>query len=358
VRIETPGLTALFSFVDAGPTTQISNLVIGPYDGELIWPVARGAGMHLQNSSPLFTNVTFDGLEADYGGAVYCTDGSAPTFINCRFERGMARAAGGAVAVTGGSSPSFEECMFNDNSAGASGGTINAALGSSATLTMCTIAGSGAEVGSGLAAWDFSAFTLDRVILADGVGGRGWDGAFDSFPDITCSDIFGNEGGDWVGGLADLLKMNGNISLDPEFCGLGYPDGPYHLRDGSPCSAAANPGCGQMGAYGIGCTDVAGGGGESGLPSVSRLHDNYPNPFNPRTTIMFDLKESGHVELAVFDVAGRLVKRLVGETMAAGQHDAIWEGRDSGGREASAGVYFFRLKTEDIVDTKRMTLIK
>jgi flagellar hook assembly protein FlgD len=64
------------------------------------------------------------------------------------------------------------------------------------------------------------------------------------------------------------------------------------------------------------------------------------------------------VDLAVFDVAGRLVKRLVSESMPAGHHDAVWEGRDSGGRQAAAGVYFFRLKTNDVVDTKRMTLVK
>jgi flagellar hook assembly protein FlgD len=91
---------------------------------------------------------------------------------------------------------------------------------------------------------------------------------------------------------------------------------------------------------------------------VSRLHPSYPNPFNPRTTIKFELNRSGPVDLAVFDVAGRLVKRLVSQPLPAGHHDAVWEGRDSAGRAAAAGVYFFRLKTNDTVDTKRMTLIK
>jgi hypothetical protein len=91
---------------------------------------------------------------------------------------------------------------------------------------------------------------------------------------------------------------------------------------------------------------------------VSRLHPGYPNPFNPRTTIKFDLHKPGPVELAVFDVAGRLVKRLVHETRPAGNHEAVWNGRDSGGRSAAAGVYFFRLKTTDTIQTQRMTLIK
>ena len=114
-----------------------------------------------------------------------------------------------------------------------------------------------------------------------------------------------------------------------------------------------------MGAFAVNCSFTSGiGGGTGSLPTVSRLHPNYPNPFNPRTTIKFDLKQAGPVELAVFDVAGRLIKRLVGETLTAGQHDAVWEGKDTSGRASAAGVYFFRLKTTDTIDTKRMTLIK
>ena len=114
-----------------------------------------------------------------------------------------------------------------------------------------------------------------------------------------------------------------------------------------------------MGAFDVNCSVLSGGGNGGGdLPLVSRLHGNYPNPFNPRTTIKFDLKQSGPVDLAVFDVAGRLVKRLVQQEVPAGIHETIWEGKDTGGREAAAGVYFFRLKTRDMIDTKRMTLIK
>jgi hypothetical protein len=162
-----------------------------------------------------------------------------------------------------------------------------------------------------------------------------------------------------VGALAAYESTGGNISAAPQFCGGHDTDNPYTLNATSPCSAAANPGCGLIGAFEVNCnylSDVP--GGPDGLPAVSRLHLNYPNPFNPRTTIKFDLSRSGSVDLAVFDVAGRLVKRLVSEPMTAGSHDITWEGRDSQDRPAAAGVYFFRLKTADTVDTKRMTLLK
>ena len=123
------------------------------------------------------------------------------------------------------------------------------------------------------------------------------------------TNIFGNEGGDWVGALSQDEGMDGNISASPQFCGPADSDNPYTLNDTSPC-AATNPGCGLMGAFDVNCSIVSSNIPED-LPLVSRLHANYPNPFNPRTTIKFDLKQSGPVDLAVFDVAGRLVKRLV-----------------------------------------------
>jgi len=355
VRILSPGFISVFFCTDVGSETHIENLTVSFYPGEIM-PVTRGAGAILSNASPTFTNVIFEGLEADYGGAVYCSDGSSPIFQDCRFLGNYARAVGGAVACVGVSTPQFEGCLFADNSAETSGGTINAALGAAPVLLQCTVAGSSAAVGSGLATWDTMELGLAGVILVNGLNGRGWDGDATSVPAVICTDIFGNEGGDWVGALSAQEAMDGNISAAPQFCGPADPNNPYTLNDTSPCSADANPGCGRMGTFDVNCSVVS--GIPDDLPLVSRLHPNYPNPFNPRTTIKFDLKRTGPVDLAVFDVAGRLVKRLVNESVPAGIHEAVWEGKDSKGRTAAAGVYFFRLKTDDTVDTKRMTLIK
>ena len=355
VRILSPGFISVFFFTDVGSETLIENLTVSFYPGEIM-PVTRGAGAILSNASPTFTNVIFEGLEADYGGAVYCSDGSSPMFLDCWFESNYARAVGGAVACVGESTPVFERCLFAGNSAEAAGGTINAALGAAPVLVECTLAGNSAAVGSGLATWDTMFWGMDRVILVNGLQGRGWDGDESSTPGIMCTNIFGNEGGDWVGALSQDEGMDGNISAAPQFCGPADPNNPYTLNDTSPCSAEANPGCGLMGAFDVNCSIVS--EIPDDLPLVSRLHANYPNPFNPRTTIKFDLKQSGPVELAVFDVAGRLVMRLVNQDVPAGIHESIWEGTDTSGREAAAGVYFFRLKTRDTIDTKRMTLIK
>jgi len=86
---------------------------------------------------------------------------------------------------------------------------------------------------------------------------------------------------------------------------------------------------------------------------------NYPNPFNPQTTISYELPEPTLVTLRIFDVAGRLVDVLVeGEVKAAGTHMATWTGRDSHDRALPSGTYFYRLEADGVVETRRMTLIR
>ena len=89
-----------------------------------------------------------------------------------------------------------------------------------------------------------------------------------------------------------------------------------------------------------------------------RLYQNAPNPFRPATTIRFDLPRPAPVTLRVFDVAGRTVRTLVGETMASGPHAVRWDGRNDRGGRASAGVYFYRLESGDLRESRRMVLLK
>ena len=89
------------------------------------------------------------------------------------------------------------------------------------------------------------------------------------------------------------------------------------------------------------------------------LHPCYPNPFNPTTTIGFDLQQTATVPLAVYDLAGRRVRTLLDrEPTAPGRHDAVWNGRDEAGRLVPAGVYLYRLQAGDFAETRRMVLVK
>jgi len=94
------------------------------------------------------------------------------------------------------------------------------------------------------------------------------------------------------------------------------------------------------------------------LPAVMALEQNYPNPFNPKTTIAFTLDRSGPVKLQVFDVKGRLVHTLVNEIRSAGPYRIDWDGKDHAGRTVAAGIYMYRLAMGDVVQQKKMTLLK
>ncbi|MFT5316300.1 MAG: flagellar hook assembly protein FlgD, partial [Candidatus Krumholzibacteriia bacterium] len=84
-----------------------------------------------------------------------------------------------------------------------------------------------------------------------------------------------------------------------------------------------------------------------------------PNPFNPMTTIAFNLPRSETVNLRVYDISGRVVRSLlVGETANAGRNEVVWNGRDDSERAVASGVYFYRLETSRDQAHGRMTLVK
>jgi hypothetical protein len=94
------------------------------------------------------------------------------------------------------------------------------------------------------------------------------------------------------------------------------------------------------------------------LPSRFALEQNFPNPFNPSTEIRFRLEHSSTVELAVYNVLGQKIKTLASGSFPEGEHSVTWNGRDGLGSSLSSGVYFYRLRAENRVFTRRMVLIK
>jgi hypothetical protein len=86
---------------------------------------------------------------------------------------------------------------------------------------------------------------------------------------------------------------------------------------------------------------------------------NYPNPFNPRTTVRFQMPAAGAVNVEIYDVAGRVVRAvLVDEEREAGEHEFVWDGTDDTGRETAAGIYFVRVEAEGDVASSKMVLLK
>jgi len=115
---------------------------------------------------------------------------------------------------------------------------------------------------------------------------------------------------------------------------------------------------GEMGGLATPVQAPSGSIGVSDLPSVLAIGSISPNPFNPSTRIAFDLPARSHVELAIYDMRGRLVKGLIGGTMEAGRHEIDWNGRDDDGRQQSAGVYLMRLDAGGETRTAKMVMAK
>ncbi len=104
---------------------------------------------------------------------------------------------------------------------------------------------------------------------------------------------------------------------------------------------------------------VVGIGDDDGLlPTAYRLDANYPNPFNPSTTIEYQLAKTGQTTLIVYNSLGQQVRTLVNGIQSAGQHTSVWDGRDNAGKAVASGVYILRMQSGKFAKSQRMTLLR
>jgi hypothetical protein len=94
------------------------------------------------------------------------------------------------------------------------------------------------------------------------------------------------------------------------------------------------------------------------IPSELILYQNYPNPFNPNTTIKYLLDKNTRVYLSIYNISGLKICDLVEQYQNSGIHQAIWDGRDTSGQFLPSGTYFYKLKTDNRSEIKKMLLIK
>jgi hypothetical protein len=97
---------------------------------------------------------------------------------------------------------------------------------------------------------------------------------------------------------------------------------------------------------------------EKEIPKAYNLAQNFPNPFNPVTTIRFDVKDRGHVSLKIYNVAGQLVKTLVDEVKDASSYAIHWDGTNNIGTEVASGVYFYEMESGNFRKTMKMVLLR
>ena len=94
------------------------------------------------------------------------------------------------------------------------------------------------------------------------------------------------------------------------------------------------------------------------LPITYNLYNVYPNPFNPVTTLRYDLPEDARVNITIYDMMGRIVKTLVNGTQTAGYKSIQWNATNSFGKPVSAGVYLYQIRAGEFIQTKKMVVLK
>ncbi len=377
----------------------------------------RGGGMHLYNSTATMTDCTVSGhADCENGGGIYCSDGSSLNMTGGAVSNNSAKISGGGIYHSGGNlnlhkvtvsgnsnlpsstfmaggglfaesaSVSLDSVTVSGNNGNAGGGAVFKTC-SLAQVSNSVFSGNTGQFYGGAIHFDnTTAGTLSgNTIIENDATFSGGAGVYvqGNTPDMNnniiafntgatafanglavqtppasylCNDVFGNANADYSG-MDDPTGSDGNIMADPQFC--IQAEGDFNLVIASPCTAE-NSACGLIGALGDGCTGnpTPVPDQDGSIPVAFRVEQNFPNPFNPSTTIRFALPSAAHTQVVIYDVAGHKVKTLVDDMLSAQTHDAVWTGRDDAGRTVSAGVYFYRVTSGDHLSVGRMALIK
>jgi hypothetical protein len=184
-----------------------------------------------------------------------------------------------------------------------------------------------------------SRIDLSDAIIAWNIGGAGVVGGDAHAATLSCCDLYGNEGGDWVGNIAGQYDTEGNICLDPLFCDAGRRD--FTLQNDSPCRShpPENPECDRMGSWPVGCeTSLV----DSRPGSFSGEIRVTPNPCSGSCRISYQTAAPGVSAVEIFTATGRRIRSLRGGWSPAGNREITWDGRGEAGNQVGPGVYLIR----------------
>ncbi|MGD8396196.1 MAG: right-handed parallel beta-helix repeat-containing protein, partial [Candidatus Eiseniibacteriota bacterium] len=259
----------LFIMQDAHPTLTRCRFE----DNDAWW--GSGGGASCYDTHARFEGCEFHGNSSNQGGGGLACSGGEPMVIDCAFTDNTIDYYGGGFEAYFECDAQLEGCTFAGNQAGAAGGAVMAWVNSSLTLSHCTLASNRAPAGSGLALDSDATVDVLNTIIAFGELGEAVQCSAGSSATLNCTDVFANDGGDWIGCIAGQQSVTGNLTADPLFCGTSSPEEPYALQEDSPCAPSQYP-CGQVGAWQVGCMTTAIASGNA--PVASGWLRVAPNP--------------------------------------------------------------------------------
>jgi len=310
-----------------------------------------GGGLYCFNYSHFkIENVTVSSNTAgSEGGGINCDFSSNIEIVNSSIVDNTANLCGGGICIEGGSHPTISYSIIKGNSAEYGGGIWSGEKGSCDVIN-CTVADNSAtEQGGGY----FSSYpTMDVInsIFWSNIPDQIWEDAFVEYSDIQDG---------WAG--------LGNIALDPLFVAPGY--GNYTLSENSPCIDAGDPDSpydpdGTIADMGC-CYFNQTSADDNQIPDYEITLTNYPNPFNPATTILIEFsnklpEQNELLELVIYNIKGQKIRTFFCHPEPVeGRQSVTWNGTDDSSNPVNSGIYLCSLTAKGVeLGTRRMVLLK
>ncbi len=346
---------------------KIENMTIRNGNGDY------GGALYAENESFEMKQLTFTNNQGKYGGAIYL-DGSDGNLENVVIQNNTSSYYGGAFYLKNSQIKLNRALIVNNYSEKRSGVfTINQGA---ANFVHCTIVGNSTVYDKyGIT---YGIYPADIIMVNSIVWSNGSQKPILGRSSMTLTmfhnDIQGGYDGLNAGVSGTLNWLDGNFDQDPKFVG-GQPFD-YNLTQQSPCVDAGatffvwdgdtvlnvsddefQGNAPDLGALESIYTGIDGNSFTT-IPNQVTLYPNYPNPFNPSTTIKYALPKKMEVRLIVFDVLGRKVATLVNKVQTAGYKVVKWEGQNDMGRRVASGVYLISLSTPQKKLVQKVILMK
>ena len=297
-----------------------------------------GGGVYILHSSPAFTNFTISGNSGygnfQRGGGVSCAAPPNATFINGKIIDNFGPHIGGGIIVRGTQAPGdtifhveLTDVLIQNNTSRWVGGGI---FGSNINLSGCTI----------------------KENTAQSQGGGIYSEGEIFFSSNDRCNIYENT-------IEDSIDVGNDIAISTNYYGyaqsfLEVIIDTFTVRE--PTEFHATP----IDSFSF---DILVGLDQLSLddeliPTQFALHPPYPNPFNPITTIQYDMPEDGFVNITIYDMMGRQVKTLINGSQTAGYKSIQWNATNNLGEPVSAGMYIYMIQAGEFRQTKKMVLLK
>jgi len=320
-----------------------------------------GGGMFCYSGSSYVEDVTFSDNSASSNGGGFGLNLSDAEMINVYVTNNSAQENGGGIYLQQ-SSPEFTNFLITNNLSENSGGGlfISATMGDYPLLTNVTISDNSSLMGGGIGTMLGGPRITNSIVWNNGPEEIYGIDHVNGLPAITItnSDIEGGEAGiNFENGTISWLE--GNLESEPQFINSG--DHPYSLSNDSPCIDAGTLTLvqgyqlpefdilGNQRIYGdmvdMGAYEWQGTGKGDELEVLSPKLSNYPNPFNPSTTIQFETTNLHEIaQIEIYNLKGQKVKTLPVSPSQSYKVSVTWNGTDKNSQPVSSGVYFYKLK--------------